>query len=170
MHDGCHGCHCQMRQIHEKCQVRRAAKARRPAGLGVTLGVHPTHVSFWDPLEISADGDVALFKSRRRAASVVHGRMCMVACAYELGCQHFSQNFAVWADMPQVLQGCVAEFLAVCELFSRKLGWRQRVHVDPCRECAAKSDLLAGRLALVAVSSLCCQDALTDSFICLDVA
>ena len=35
-------------------------------------------VGFFDPLKLSADGDVATFK-RRRAAELKHGRVCMLA-------------------------------------------------------------------------------------------
>ncbi|CAE7747740.1 FCPF [Symbiodinium sp. CCMP2592] len=103
--------------------LRGGSSTLRPA-IAHVLGVQAP-AAFWDPLELSADGDVALFKSRK-AASVVHGRMCMVACAYELGCQHFSQSFVAWADMPGALQTCTAEFLALCELFSHKFGWHRR--------------------------------------------
>ena len=141
-----------------------SASTLRPA-IAHVLGVRAP-AAFWDPLELSADGDVALFKSRK-AASVVHGRMCMVACAYELGCQHFSQSFVAWADMPGALQTCTAEFLALCELFSHKFGWHRRA--QPVKSKSPKSDLIAGRLAMVAVSSLCCQEALADTLVCLDL-
>ena len=89
----------------------------------------------------------------------------MVACAYELGCQRFSQSFVAWADMPGALQTCTAEFLALCELFSHKFGWHRAQPVSK----SPKSDLIAGRLAMVAVSSLCCQEALADTLVCLDL-
>ena len=41
------------------------------------LGVQAP-VGFFDPLKLSADGDVATFK-RRRAAELKHGRVCMLA-------------------------------------------------------------------------------------------
>ena len=41
------------------------------------LGVQAP-VGFFDPLRLSADGDVATFK-RRRAAELKHGRVCMLA-------------------------------------------------------------------------------------------
>jgi len=42
------------------------------------LGVQPP-VGFWDPLGLSADGDVAFFK-RRRGVELKHGRISMFAC------------------------------------------------------------------------------------------
>jgi len=42
------------------------------------LGVQAP-VGFWDPLGLSADGDVDTFK-RRRAVELKHGRICMLAC------------------------------------------------------------------------------------------
>merc|ERR1712139_281967 len=42
------------------------------------LGVQEP-VGFWDPLGLSADGDLATFK-RRRTAEIKHGRVCMIAC------------------------------------------------------------------------------------------
>merc|ERR1711959_876569 len=42
------------------------------------LGVQEP-VGFWDPLGLSADGDLATFK-RRRTAEIKHGRICMIAC------------------------------------------------------------------------------------------
>merc|ERR1712070_110576 len=42
------------------------------------LGVQPP-VGFWDPLGLSADGDVAFFK-RRRETELKHGRISMFAC------------------------------------------------------------------------------------------
>jgi len=41
------------------------------------LGVQPP-LGFWDPLGLSADGDVASFR-RRRSVEVKHGRICMLA-------------------------------------------------------------------------------------------
>eukprot|EP00413_Alexandrium_margalefii_P025477 CAMPEP_0204580066 /NCGR_PEP_ID=MMETSP0661-20131031/43846_1 /ASSEMBLY_ACC=CAM_ASM_000606 /TAXON_ID=109239 /ORGANISM="Alexandrium margalefi, Strain AMGDE01CS-322" /LENGTH=800 /DNA_ID=CAMNT_0051589131 /DNA_START=52 /DNA_END=2454 /DNA_ORIENTATION=+ len=41
------------------------------------LGVQPP-VGFWDPLGLSSDGDVAVFK-RRRATEIKHGRVSMLA-------------------------------------------------------------------------------------------
>ena len=88
----------------------------------------------------------------------------MIACTYELGYKQFSKSLAAWTDMPGDLQGCMAEFLALCELFSRKFGWH--VQQDNART-ASKSDLKTGRLALMAVLSLCCQEALADPLVCL---
>ena len=148
-------------------QVRPSAAGTARRATTRVLGIQ-VPAAFWDPLEISADGDVALFKSRR-AASVVHGRMCMIACAYELGCRQFSKNFAAFVDMPGDLQSCMAEFLGVCELFSRKFGWQNKI--QPVEGCtASKSDLVAGRLGLMAVSCLCCQEALADSFVSFEPA
>ncbi|CAJ1344147.1 unnamed protein product, partial [Effrenium voratum] len=42
------------------------------------LGVQPP-VGFWDPLGLSADGDVEVFK-RRRETELKHGRISMYAC------------------------------------------------------------------------------------------
>ncbi|CAE7850988.1 FCPA, partial [Symbiodinium sp. KB8] len=42
------------------------------------LGVQAP-VGFWDPLGLSADGDMDTFK-RRRAVELKHGRICMLAC------------------------------------------------------------------------------------------
>jgi len=41
------------------------------------LGVQPP-VGFWDPLGLSADGDMATFR-RRRVTEIKHGRICMLA-------------------------------------------------------------------------------------------
>merc|ERR1712025_366822 len=42
------------------------------------LGVQQP-VGFWDPLGLSADGDVETFR-RRRESELKHGRICMLAC------------------------------------------------------------------------------------------
>mmetsp|Transcript_32665 Transcript_32665/g.61383 ORF Transcript_32665/g.61383 Transcript_32665/m.61383 type:complete len:204 (-) Transcript_32665:161-772(-) len=124
-------------------------RTARPAIAGLTdLQVPP---AFWDPLEISADGDVALFKSRRAVAKV-HGRICMVACAYAQ--HHRSEINLATAKMPVDLQGSVAQFLALCELFSARFGM-QRTHRNAGTCKLSKSDLVSGRLALMAVCSLC---------------
>jgi len=69
------------------------------------LGVQAP-VGFWDPLGLSADGDVDTFK-RRRAAELKHGRICMLACVGYIVPEYFRwpgylspEKGIKFADMP----------------------------------------------------------------------
>ncbi|CAL1138046.1 unnamed protein product [Cladocopium goreaui] len=69
------------------------------------LGVQAP-VGFWDPLGLSADGDVDTFK-RRRAAELKHGRICMLACIGYIVPEYFRwpgylspEKGIKFADMP----------------------------------------------------------------------
>ncbi|OLP84099.1 Fucoxanthin-chlorophyll a-c binding protein F, chloroplastic [Symbiodinium microadriaticum] len=69
------------------------------------LGVQAP-VGFWDPLGLSADGDVDTFK-RRRAAELKHGRICMLACVGYIVPEYFRwpgflspEKGLKFADMP----------------------------------------------------------------------
>ncbi|CAK9105025.1 Fucoxanthin-chlorophyll a-c binding protein E [Durusdinium trenchii] len=69
------------------------------------LGVQAP-VGFWDPLGLSADGDVETFK-RRRAAELKHGRICMLACVGYIVPEYFRwpgylspEKGLKFADMP----------------------------------------------------------------------
>eukprot|EP00913_Durusdinium_trenchii_P025830 g24242.t1 len=66
----------------------------------------PAPVGFWDPLGLSADGDVETFK-RRRAAELKHGRICMLACVGYIVPEYFRwpgylspEKGLKFADMP----------------------------------------------------------------------
>ncbi|CAK9017294.1 unnamed protein product [Durusdinium trenchii] len=69
------------------------------------LGVQAP-VGFWDPLGLSADGDVETFK-RRRAVELKHGRICMLACVGYIVPEYFRwpgylspEKGIKFADMP----------------------------------------------------------------------
>ncbi|CAJ1361640.1 unnamed protein product [Effrenium voratum] len=69
------------------------------------LGVQAP-VGFWDPLGLSADGDVDAFK-RRRAVELKHGRICMLACVGYIVPEYFRwpgylspEKGLKFADMP----------------------------------------------------------------------
>mmetsp|Transcript_2286 Transcript_2286/g.2814 ORF Transcript_2286/g.2814 Transcript_2286/m.2814 type:complete len:436 (-) Transcript_2286:64-1371(-) len=69
------------------------------------LGVQAP-VGFWDPLGLSADGDVDTFK-RRRAVELKHGRICMLACVGYIVPEYFRwpgylspEKGLKFADMP----------------------------------------------------------------------
>mmetsp|Transcript_139596 Transcript_139596/g.197662 ORF Transcript_139596/g.197662 Transcript_139596/m.197662 type:complete len:435 (-) Transcript_139596:67-1371(-) len=69
------------------------------------LGVQAP-VGFWDPLGLSADGDVDTFK-RRRAVELKHGRICMLACVGYIVPEYFRwpgylspEKGIKFADMP----------------------------------------------------------------------
>merc|ERR1712032_1055953 len=65
-----------VRAIMSRKSRGRGKKMTR-AAFESELGVQAP-VGFWDPLGLSADGDVATFK-RRRATEIKHGRICMLA-------------------------------------------------------------------------------------------
>ncbi|CAE6914821.1 FCPE [Symbiodinium sp. CCMP2592] len=69
------------------------------------LGVQAP-VGFWDPLGLSADGDMDTFK-RRRAVELKHGRICMLACVGYIIPEYFRwpgylspEKGLKFADMP----------------------------------------------------------------------
>ncbi|CAK9041372.1 Fucoxanthin-chlorophyll a-c binding protein E [Durusdinium trenchii] len=69
------------------------------------LGVQAP-VGYWDPLGLSADGDVETFK-RRRAVELKHGRICMLACVGYIVPEYFRwpgylspEKGIKFADMP----------------------------------------------------------------------
>ncbi|CAK9094647.1 unnamed protein product [Durusdinium trenchii] len=69
------------------------------------LGVQAP-VGYWDPLGLSADGDVEAFK-RRRAVELKHGRICMLACVGYIVPEYFRwpgylspEKGIKFADMP----------------------------------------------------------------------
>ncbi|CAE7399259.1 FCPE [Symbiodinium natans] len=69
------------------------------------LGVQAP-VGFWDPIGLSADGDVDTFK-RRRAVELKHGRICMLACVGYIVPEYFRwpgylspEKGLKFADMP----------------------------------------------------------------------
>ncbi|CAE7617793.1 FCPA, partial [Symbiodinium microadriaticum] len=69
------------------------------------LGVQAP-VGFWDPLGLSADGDMDTFK-RRRAVELKHGRICMLACTGYIIPEYFRwpgylspEKGLKFADMP----------------------------------------------------------------------
>eukprot|EP00435_Cladocopium_sp_Y103_P072964 s114_g41.t3 len=69
------------------------------------LGVQAP-VGFWDPLGLSADGDIDTFK-RRRAVELKHGRICMLACIGYIVPEYFRwpgylspEKGIKFADMP----------------------------------------------------------------------
>ncbi|CAE7025526.1 FCPB [Symbiodinium sp. CCMP2456] len=69
------------------------------------LGVQAP-VGFWDPLGLSADGDMDTFK-RRRAVELKHGRICMLACTGYIIPEYFRwpgylspEKGIKFADMP----------------------------------------------------------------------
>jgi len=69
------------------------------------LGVQAP-VGFWDPLGLSADGDIDTFK-RRRAVELKHGRICMLACVGYIVPEYFRwpgylspEKGIKFADMP----------------------------------------------------------------------
>ena len=176
----------------------RAVASRKSRGRGTKiskaafeseLGVQAP-VGFWDPLGLSADGDVATF-SRRRETELKHGRLCMLATMGYItptlvgtwpgyispssglkfadipnGLGALSKvPFAGWA---QILIYCA--FVEVSGIQNRPsdapgdLGWKVLTSDDPeAKTKKLSAEIANGRLAMMAIIGMFFQDGLTGS-------
>jgi len=176
----------------------RAVASRKSRGRGTKiskaafeseLGVQAP-VGFWDPLGLSADGDVATF-ARRRETELKHGRICMLATMGYItptlvgtwpgyispssglkfadipnGLGALSKvPFAGWA---QILIYCA--FVEVSGIQNRPsdapgdLGWKVLTSDDPeAKTKKLSAEIANGRLAMMAIIGMFFQDGLTGS-------
>ncbi|KAL9139181.1 Light-harvesting complex [Amphidinium carterae] len=148
---------------------------------------------FWDPLGLSADGDVATFK-RRRASEIKHGRIAMLAAMGYMTPEitgkfpgYLSPSTGVkYADIPNGLAAIskvpfvgwlqILAWTAVCELWEDQVpgtpghegefcfkAFKVTSDAPETRETKLASELANGRLAMMAIIGLFFQDGLTGS-------
>jgi len=176
----------------------RAAMSRKSRGRGkkITraafeseLGVQAP-VGFWDPLGLSADGDVAAFK-RRRETELKHGRLSMLATMGYITptlvgtwpAYLSPSNGLKFSDVPnglgalskvplagwaQILIYCA--FVEVSGIQNRPsdapgdLGWKVLTSDDPeAKTKKLSAEIANGRLAMMAIIGMFFQDGLTGS-------
>merc|ERR1719291_1652469 len=156
------------------------------------LGVQAP-LGFWDPLGLSADGDVKSFK-RRRSVEIKHGRICMLATMGYItpevagkwpGFISKSEGLK-FADIPNGLAAIskvpglgwlqIASWFAFCEIQQGydndaktepgNVGWKPPLLTsdDPeTRKRRLNAEIANGRLAMVAIIGMFFQDGLTGS-------
>ncbi|CAK0817363.1 unnamed protein product [Prorocentrum cordatum] len=156
------------------------------------LGVQAP-LGFWDPLGLSADGDVTSFK-RRRSVEIKHGRICMMATMGYItpevagkwpGFISKSEGLK-FADIPNGLAAIskvpglgwlqIASWFAFCEIQQGydadakaepgNVGWKPPllVSADPeTRKRRLNAEIANGRLAMMAIIGMFFQDGLTGS-------
>ncbi|CAK0811692.1 unnamed protein product [Prorocentrum cordatum] len=156
------------------------------------LGVQAP-LGFWDPLGLSADGDVASFK-RRRSVEIKHGRICMMATMGYITPEvagkwpgYISKSEGLkFADIPNGLAAIskvpglgwlqIASWFAFCEIQQGydadakaepgNVGWKPPllVSADPeTRKRRLNAEIANGRLAMMAIIGMFFQDGLTGS-------
>jgi len=152
------------------------------------LGVQPP-VGFWDPLGLSADGDVAAF-TRRRETELKHGRISMLATMGYITPELIgkwpadlspSQNLT-FSDIPNGL-GALSKvpllgwaqifiYCAICEVSGIQyrsdapgdFGWKVLTSDDPeAKTKKLSAEIANGRLAMMAIIGMFFQDGLTGS-------
>merc|ERR1719343_1760903 len=156
------------------------------------LGVQAP-LGFWDPLGLSADGDVKSFK-RRRSVEIKHGRICMLATMGYItpevagkwpGFISKSEGLK-FADIPNGLAAIskvpglgwlqIASWFAFCEIQQGydtdaktepgNVGWKPPLLTSPdpeIRKRRLNAEIANGRLAMVAIIGMFFQDGLTGS-------
>jgi light-harvesting complex I chlorophyll a/b binding protein 1 len=176
----------------------RAVMSRKSRGRGKKmtraafeseLGVQAP-IGFWDPLGLSADGDVAAFK-RRRETELKHGRLSMLATMGYITptlvgtwpAYLSPSNGLKFSDVPnglgalskvplagwaQVLIYCA--FVEVSGIQNRPsdapgdLGWKVLTSDDPeAKTKKLSAEIANGRLAMMAIIGMFFQDGLTGS-------
>jgi hypothetical protein len=176
----------------------RAVMSRKSRGRGKKmtraafeseLGVQAP-VGFWDPLGLSADGDLASFK-RRRETELKHGRLSMLATMGYITptlvgtwpAYLSPSNGLKFSDVPnglgalskvplagwaQVLIYCA--FVEVSGIQNRPsdapgdLGWKVLTSDDPeAKTKKLSAEIANGRLAMMAIIGMFFQDGLTGS-------
>merc|ERR1719414_1929020 len=154
------------------------------------LGVQPP-VGFWDPLELSKDGNEDLFK-RRRSVEIKHGRVSMLAAMGYMTPEitgkwpgYLSPSAGLkFQDIPNGLAACSkvpaagwAQILAYggyCEYtggFDEYMkgdpgdfGWKLLTSSDPeAKRKKLAAEIANGRLAMMAIIGMFFQDGLTGS-------
>merc|ERR1712139_650563 len=151
------------------------------------LGVQEP-VGFWDPLGLSADGDLATFK-RRRTAEIKHGRVCMIACIGYIVPEYFKRPGYVspalgikFADVPNGLAALskvpatgwmqIVAFAGITEgswgfdktSGTGDYGWKVITSDDPeVKTKKLAAEIANGRLAMVAIIGMFFQDGLTGA-------
>jgi len=151
------------------------------------LGVQAP-VGFWDPLGLSADGDVATF-TRRRETELKHGRISMLAT---MG--YITPEFFKWpgylspgaglkfADVPNGLAALskvpyagwiqILIYMACVEVSGLQkrgdapgdFGWKVLTSEDPAElQKKLSAEIANGRLAMMAIIGMFFQDGLTGS-------
>merc|ERR1711992_499396 len=155
------------------------------------LGVQAP-VGFWDPLGLSADGDVATFR-RRRTTEIKHGRISMLATMGYItpeitgklpGYLDPRSPTVAFEDIPNGL-GAISKvpaggwvqiiaYMAFCEASGRNsrgdapgdFGWKPPLLAtnDPATKSRRlNAELANGRLAMMAIIGMFFQDGLTGS-------
>jgi len=153
------------------------------------LGVQPP-VGFFDPLGLSADGDVATF-TRRRETEIKHGRLCMLATMGYItpelvgkwpGMLSPSQTLQ-FSDVPNGLGALSkvplagwAQILIYCAMVEVSgiqnrlsdapgdFGWKVLTSADAEeRTKKLSAEIANGRLAMMAIMGMLFQDGLTGS-------
>merc|ERR1719446_199378 len=154
------------------------------------LGVQAP-VGFWDPLGLSSDGDVAVFK-RRRETEIKHGRVSMLAAMGYITPEltgklpgYLSPSMGLkFADIPNGLGaiskvplagwGQILAYGAFCELSQDQspgtpgakgdFGFKVLTSSDPAeKEKKLAAEIANGRLAMMAIIGMFFQDGLTGS-------
>jgi len=176
----------------------RAVASRKSRGRGTKtskaafeteLGVQAP-IGFWDPLGLSADGDVATF-ARRRETELKHGRICMLATMGYITPTlvgtwpgYISPSSGLkFADIPNGL-GALSKvpfagwvqiliymaFVEVSGIQNRPsdapgdLGWKILTSDDPeAKTKKLSAEIANGRLAMMAIIGMFFQDGLTGS-------
>merc|ERR1740121_139476 len=154
------------------------------------LGVQAP-VGYWDPLGLSADGDVDSFK-RRRETELKHGRVSMLATMGYIAPEYFkfggflSPSAGVqFSDVPNGLAAFskvpgagICQIVIFCGLTEVNFGfgaykkggepgnygWKAITSSDPeAKQKKLRAELANGRLAMVAIIGMFYQDGLTGS-------
>merc|ERR1711920_768735 len=154
------------------------------------LGVQPP-VGFWDPLELSKDGNEDLFK-RRRSVEIKHGRVSMLACmgymtpeiagkwpgylspSAGLKFQDIPNGLAAISKVPAAGWAQILAYGGYCEYtggFDEYLkgapgdyGFKVLTASDPeAKKKKLNAEIANGRLAMMAIIGMFFQDGLTGS-------
>jgi len=149
-------------------------------------GVQPP-LGYWDPMGLSADGDVATFQ-RRRTSELKHGRIAMYATMGYITPEYFKfpgylspSAGLTFADVPNGLAAfskvpangwlqivLFAGFFEYPTYNSKRapgdLGWKAITSSDPeTLKKKLNAELANGRLAMMAIMGMLFQDGLTGS-------
>merc|ERR1712176_1044584 len=154
------------------------------------LGVQPP-VGFWDPLELSKDGNEDLFK-RRRSVEIKHGRVSMLACmgymtpeiagkwpgylspSAGLKFKDIPNGLAAISKVPAAGWAQILAYGFYCEYtggFDEYLkgapgdyGFKVLTSSDPeAKKKKLNAEIANGRLAMMAIIGMFFQDGLTGS-------
>merc|ERR1712217_776718 len=156
------------------------------------LGVQPP-VGFWDPLELSKDGNEDLFK-RRRSVEIKHGRVSMLACmgymtpeiagkwpgylspSAGLKFQDIPNGLAAISKVPAAGWAQILAYTWVCEVSQDQttaefqsrapgdFGFKVLTSSDPAEKTKKlNAEIANGRLAMMAIIGMFFQDGLTGS-------